>query len=90
MCLFGCRLTPYRCLATGVNTGFIEIVQESETIANIQKLSKKKAKASKLWDSALLMQWLQERNQDPAQYVAVLFMNQIENKCEIISNAKVS
>lgn len=57
-------MLPYGCLATGEKTGFIEVVQDSETIANIQKLRKK---GKGLWDSHLLLDWLKERNSDPAQ-----------------------
>ena len=57
-------MIPYGCLATGEKTGFIEIVQESETIATIQKRMKK---GSGLWNSKLLMEWLKERNAEPSQ-----------------------
>ena len=60
------RMLPYDCLATGEKNGFIEVVQDSETIANIQKLRKK---GKGLWDSHLLMDWLKERNSDPTQWV---------------------
>lgn len=61
---YPCRMLPYGCLATGEKTGFIEVVQDSETIATIQKLQKK---GKGLWDSHLLLDWLKERNPDPAQ-----------------------
>ena len=59
-------MLPYGCLATGEKTGFIEVVQDSETIANIQKLRKK---GKGLWDSHLLLDWLKERNPDSTQWV---------------------
>ena len=59
-------MLPYGCLATGEKSGFIEVVQDSETIANIQKLRKK---GKGLWDSHLLLDWLKERNPDPVQWV---------------------
>ena len=59
-------MLPYGCLATGEKSGFIEVVQDSETIANIQKLRKK---GKGLWDSHLLLDWLKERNPDPTQWV---------------------
>lgn len=64
--LHPCRMLPYDCLATGEKTGFIEVVQDSETIANIQKLRKK---GKGLWDSHLLLDWLKERNPDTTQWV---------------------
>ena len=50
-------MNPYMCIATGDQQGLIEVVTESETIANIQMWYKKKT-----FDKRALLEWLKEQH----------------------------
>ena len=51
-----CRMIPYGCLSTGSSIGMIEVVDDAETIAKLQKMKGIKAIFAKncIWD------WLKE------------------------------
>ena len=53
--LFFCRMTPYGCLSTGSSVGLIEVVQDSMTIA---KLQRNKGVAAFNYDC--ILDWLKE------------------------------
>ena len=63
------RLNVYRCLSTDVNEGFIEVVQNAETVCKIQM---KQAAAEKLilkstaaLKKGLILSWLRTHNPTP-------------------------
>ena len=60
-CLYH-RLIPYGCLSTGVQVGLIEVVLESQTVANIQKTVGGSARAA--FNKKCLYQFLQNWNPD--------------------------
>ncbi|KAK7093898.1 phosphatidylinositol 4,5-bisphosphate 3-kinase catalytic subunit delta isoform-like [Littorina saxatilis] len=51
------RMNPYMCIATGDQQGLIEVVTDSETIANIQMWYKKKT-----FDKRALLEWLKDKH----------------------------
>merc|ERR1739838_225507 len=53
------KMTPYRCLATGSNSGLIEVVSPANTVANIQKEKRSKITASSCQQT--LLEWLEEK-----------------------------
>ncbi|XP_063001290.1 phosphatidylinositol 4,5-bisphosphate 3-kinase catalytic subunit delta isoform [Elgaria multicarinata webbii] len=55
------RMTPYGCLSTGDKTGLIEVVMDSETIANIQ-LSNSNMAATAAFNKDALLNWLKSKN----------------------------
>jgi hypothetical protein len=50
-------MTPYVCIATGDMQGLIEVVQDSDTIANIQMWYKRKT-----FDKRALWEWLKHKH----------------------------
>ena len=65
------HMSPYRCVATGDNIGMLEIVMNSETIANIvggavslgvTGLKRKALAASAAWDPDILVRWLRTQS----------------------------
>lgn len=56
-----CRMTPYGCLSTGDKTGLIEVVMQSDTIANIQ-LNKSNMVATAAFNKDALLNWLKSKN----------------------------
>jgi len=56
-------MIPYGCLSTGDQIGMIEVVLNSNTVANIQK--KKGGGARGAFDKTTLYQYLKEHNPDP-------------------------
>uniref|UniRef100_A0A670J8S5 phosphatidylinositol-4,5-bisphosphate 3-kinase n=1 Tax=Podarcis muralis TaxID=64176 RepID=A0A670J8S5_PODMU len=55
------RMTPYGCLSTGDKTGLIEVVMDSDTIANIQ-LNKSNMAATAAFNKDALLNWLKSKN----------------------------
>ena len=55
------RLTIYKCLSTGPNEGFIEVVQDCETLCQIQ-MSQADRKATAAFRRKLLLSWLKRHN----------------------------
>ncbi|XP_047233948.1 phosphatidylinositol 4,5-bisphosphate 3-kinase catalytic subunit delta isoform [Girardinichthys multiradiatus] len=55
------RMIPYGCLSTGNKTGLIEIVKNSDTIANIQRNSSNSA-ATAAFNKDALLNWLKSKN----------------------------
>ncbi|CAG0901150.1 unnamed protein product, partial [Darwinula stevensoni] len=53
------RLSPYSCLGMDFRLGFIEVVPQSETLANIQK---EKAPVRSAFSKAALLSWLRDHN----------------------------
>ena len=62
------RLNSYDCLSTGREVGMLQVVQQSETVANIQKKYATLNLAA-AFSKDSLFRWLQEMNPDPASYV---------------------
>lgn len=62
-------MNPYDCLATGRDVGMLEVVQQAETIAKIQKqFAQVKLKAA--FNKESLYKWLQTKNTDPVSWVS--------------------
>nr|XP_039250663.1 phosphatidylinositol 4,5-bisphosphate 3-kinase catalytic subunit beta isoform-like [Styela clava] len=59
------RMIPYGCLSTGVKMGMIEVVTNSNTIANIQK--KKAGRFTAAFRHETLFEWIQEYNKTPKE-----------------------
>ncbi|XP_034023735.1 LOW QUALITY PROTEIN: phosphatidylinositol 4,5-bisphosphate 3-kinase catalytic subunit beta isoform [Thalassophryne amazonica] len=59
------RIVPYGCLATGNQTGLIEVVSSADTIANIQ-LTNSNVVATAAFNKDALLNWLKERNSGDA------------------------
>lgn len=55
------RMIPYGCLSTGNKMGLIEVVKNSDTIANIQRNSSNSAATAAFKKDALL-NWLKSKN----------------------------
>uniref|UniRef100_A0A3P9A3E6 phosphatidylinositol-4,5-bisphosphate 3-kinase n=1 Tax=Esox lucius TaxID=8010 RepID=A0A3P9A3E6_ESOLU len=55
------RMIPYGCLSTGNKTGLIEVVKNSETIANIQRNNSNSA-ATAAFNKDALLNWLKSKN----------------------------
>ncbi|XP_063292710.1 phosphatidylinositol 4,5-bisphosphate 3-kinase catalytic subunit delta isoform isoform X1 [Pelobates fuscus] len=55
------RVTPYGCLSTGDKTGLIEVVMQSDTIANIQRNNSNMA-ATAAFNKDALLNWLKSKN----------------------------
>ncbi|XP_069039831.1 phosphatidylinositol 4,5-bisphosphate 3-kinase catalytic subunit delta isoform isoform X1 [Lepisosteus oculatus] len=55
------RMIPYGCLSTGDKTGLIEVVRNSDTIANIQ-LNKSNMAATAAFNKDALLNWLKSKN----------------------------
>ncbi|XP_067096273.1 phosphatidylinositol 4,5-bisphosphate 3-kinase catalytic subunit delta isoform isoform X2 [Osmerus mordax] len=55
------RMIPYGCLSTGNKTGLIEVVKNSDTIANIQRNNSNSAATAALNKDAIL-NWLKSKN----------------------------
>jgi len=58
-------LNPYGVIATGAETGMIEVVTKSNTISKIQKQI---AGASGAFDDTCTEKWLKDKNKDPVLY----------------------
>ncbi|XP_064460936.1 phosphatidylinositol 4,5-bisphosphate 3-kinase catalytic subunit beta isoform-like isoform X2 [Ornithodoros turicata] len=54
------RMVPYQCLSTDLNMGLIEVVQNANTIANIQKM--KNFSATSAFKKGSLLAWLKDMN----------------------------
>lgn len=54
-------MIPYGCLSTGNKTGLIEVVSNSDTIANIQ-LNKSNMAATAAFNKDALLNWLKTKN----------------------------
>ncbi|CAH0748005.1 unnamed protein product [Diatraea saccharalis] len=57
------RLSPYNCISMENEVGMIEVVEEAETVANIQKQSALFNAASTIY-RATLLQWLKKQTED--------------------------
>lgn len=55
------RMIPYGCLSTGNKMGLIEVVKNSDTIANIQRNSSNSA-ATAAFNKDALLNWLKSKN----------------------------
>ncbi|XP_062872087.1 phosphatidylinositol 4,5-bisphosphate 3-kinase catalytic subunit delta isoform [Trichomycterus rosablanca] len=55
------RMIPYGCLSTGNKTGLIEVVKNSDTIANIQR-NKSNSAATAAFNKDALLDWLKSKN----------------------------
>ncbi|KAG7227085.1 hypothetical protein INR49_022432 [Caranx melampygus] len=55
------RMTPYGCLSTGNKMGLIEVVKNSDTIANIQ-LNSSNSAATAAFNKDALLNWLKSKN----------------------------
>uniref|UniRef100_A0A672R6T3 phosphatidylinositol-4,5-bisphosphate 3-kinase n=1 Tax=Sinocyclocheilus grahami TaxID=75366 RepID=A0A672R6T3_SINGR len=55
------RMLPYGCLSTGNKTGLIEVVKNSDTIANIQRNNSNSA-ATAAFNKDALLNWLKSKN----------------------------
>ncbi|XP_048097198.1 phosphatidylinositol 4,5-bisphosphate 3-kinase catalytic subunit delta isoform isoform X1 [Alosa alosa] len=55
------RMVPYGCLSTGNKTGLIEVVKNSDTIANIQLYNSTSA-ATAAFNKDALLNWLKSKN----------------------------
>ncbi|KAK3518838.1 hypothetical protein QTP70_014998 [Hemibagrus guttatus] len=55
------RMIPYGCLSTGDKTGLIEVVKNSDTIANIQR-NKSNSAATAAFNKDALLDWLKSKN----------------------------
>ncbi|TWW56538.1 phosphatidylinositol 4,5-bisphosphate 3-kinase catalytic subunit delta isoform isoform X1 [Takifugu flavidus] len=55
------RMIPYSCLSTGNKMGLIEVVKNSDTIANIQRNSSNSA-ATAAFNKDALLNWLKSKN----------------------------
>uniref|UniRef100_A0A8C6JZS6 Phosphatidylinositol 4,5-bisphosphate 3-kinase catalytic subunit delta isoform n=1 Tax=Melopsittacus undulatus TaxID=13146 RepID=A0A8C6JZS6_MELUD len=64
------RMTPYGCLSTGDKTGLIEVVMQSDTIANIQ-LNKSNMVATAAFNKDALLNWLKSKNPGDALEQAI-------------------
>ncbi|XP_075459685.1 phosphatidylinositol 4,5-bisphosphate 3-kinase catalytic subunit delta isoform [Ascaphus truei] len=64
------RMTPYGCLSTGDKTGLIEVVMQSDTIANIQR-NKSNMAATAAFNKDALLNWLKSKNPGEALERAV-------------------
>lgn len=54
-------MIPYGCLSTGNKMGLIEVVKNSDTIANIQRNSSNSA-ATAAFNKDALLTWLKSKN----------------------------
>lgn len=61
ICLLGIRMLPYGCMSTGNKTGLIEVVKNSDTIANIQRNNSNSA-ATAAFNKDALLNWLKSMN----------------------------
>ena len=61
------RISPYECLSTGRDIGMLEVVQNANTIANIQKTYSSGFQSA--FNKESLYRWLAEKNKERAQYV---------------------
>uniref|UniRef100_A0A3P8U627 phosphatidylinositol-4,5-bisphosphate 3-kinase n=1 Tax=Amphiprion percula TaxID=161767 RepID=A0A3P8U627_AMPPE len=59
------RMIPYGCLSTGNKMGLIEVVKNSDTIANIQRNSSNSA-ATAAFNKDALLNWLKSKNPERA------------------------
>ncbi len=64
------RLNLYKCMSTGVNEGFIEVVTQAETVCKIQMKQAADKSAPKLRSTAalkkgLVLAWLKSHNPSP-------------------------
>lgn len=57
------RMIPYQCLSTDHNVGLIEVVRQSNTIANIQKLHN--SSATSAFKKGSLLAWIKDHNKTP-------------------------
>ncbi|XP_032088182.1 phosphatidylinositol 4,5-bisphosphate 3-kinase catalytic subunit delta isoform isoform X2 [Thamnophis elegans] len=64
------RMTPYGCLSTGDKMGLIEVVMNSDTIANIQ-LNKSNMAATAAFNKDALLNWLKSKNPGDALEQAI-------------------
>ncbi|XP_058017119.1 phosphatidylinositol 4,5-bisphosphate 3-kinase catalytic subunit delta isoform isoform X2 [Ahaetulla prasina] len=64
------RMTPYGCLSTGDKMGLIEVVRDSDTIANIQ-LNKSNMAATAAFNKDALLNWLKSKNPGDALEQAI-------------------
>ncbi|XP_053547411.1 phosphatidylinositol 4,5-bisphosphate 3-kinase catalytic subunit delta isoform isoform X2 [Bombina bombina] len=64
------RVTPYGCLSTGDKTGLIEVVMQSDTIANIQR-NKSNMAATAAFNKDALLNWLKSKNPGDALEQAI-------------------
>ncbi|XP_051787384.1 phosphatidylinositol 4,5-bisphosphate 3-kinase catalytic subunit delta isoform isoform X4 [Erpetoichthys calabaricus] len=64
------RMIPYGCLSTGYKTGLIEVVIDSDTIANIQ-LNKSNMAATAAFNKDALLNWLKSKNPGDALEQAI-------------------
>lgn len=74
------HLTPYRVVATGNESGMIEVVLNAETTANIQKMA---GGATAVFSSKPLSNWLMENNRLADQQMAAIknFMYSMAGYC---------
>ncbi|XP_033942762.1 phosphatidylinositol 4,5-bisphosphate 3-kinase catalytic subunit delta isoform [Pseudochaenichthys georgianus] len=56
------RMIPYGCLSTGNKMGLIEVVKNSDTIANIQRNSSNSALLTAAFNKDALLNWLKSKN----------------------------
>ncbi|XP_033763399.1 phosphatidylinositol 4,5-bisphosphate 3-kinase catalytic subunit beta isoform-like [Pecten maximus] len=68
------RMNPYQCVATGLNEGMIEVVQNSATIAKIQGTGQKSA-----FNKTALFDWLKKKN--PLEENLIKAVNEFTLSC---------
>ena len=59
------KMKPYKCTATGLDVGMIEVVSDSETKGHIQRMMGGRTGAFK---EDVIAQFLQRHNASPAEY----------------------
>ncbi|KAH9377291.1 hypothetical protein HPB48_020328 [Haemaphysalis longicornis] len=67
-------MIPYQCLSTDHNVGLIEVVRQSNTIANIQKLHNYSATSA--FRKGSLLAWIKDHNKTPERYVLTSYKGQ--------------
>lgn len=65
-------MNPYGCLSTGNKTGLIEVVKNSDTIANIQR-NKSNSAATAAFNKDALLDWLKSMNPGWAHHNPISF-----------------
>lgn len=63
-----CRVLPYGCVATGLNTGFIEVVRKADTIERIYE-KYRTSHSTRDRKVHVLYQWLKDHNPTEKRYI---------------------
>lgn len=82
-------MTPYGCLSTGNKMGLIEVVKNSDTIANIQ-LNNSNSAATAAFNKDALLNWLKSKNPEWVHVIVTIqlsYLSDIERVCVVMSTS---